>query len=110
MQTFQNSAHHLKSNPVTKKKTKPGNISCQRQNSPALCFGSWAVLYTLSPKEGGNKADLCSRHAEENERKLGCPWKDKGLGKCLESGDAEGEMEIPETRKRDVVGERSLLE
>lgn len=39
---------------------------------------------------------------------MGPPWKGKGLRKCSESGDVGGEVESPETRRRDTVGKGSL--
>lgn len=52
---------------------------------------------------------MCFRHAEEDETKLGCLGKGMGLRKYLESENAGREMKILETRRRDTVGEASLL-
>lgn len=66
-------------------------------------------FYTLSLVKAGNEAHLCFRHAEEDETKLGCLGKGMGLRKYLESENAGREMKILETRRRDTVGEASLL-
>ncbi|KAL0603100.1 hypothetical protein AAY473_029317 [Plecturocebus cupreus] len=58
-------------------------------------------------KEGGRREGLM---LTENATKLDGPWKGKGLRKCLESESTTGNMDIPETRRRDTSEGISLSE